>query len=206
MKKLLTALLLSASLLLPMSSAMSADFTYDAKDKAVVMSGPILEGDGDKFIKIYNQNKSSVKVVILDTSPGGLVYEAGKIIDTVMKNDLNTYAREVCISSCALIWLSGKKMYVNKDTFLGAHSIATLSEPPSAKNPHPTSSIDPESMAENGAILARMGFPDSFIFGYVKNIDLKDNKIFDLQKYAEDFGVILLNWPVQPDKKLPENL
>lgn len=89
--------------------------------QTVVISGEIVPGDTEKFLKVTGATKSAL---IILSSPGGSVIESlqiGRLIRskgfvTAVPNDT------LCVSACALIWLAGSPRFGEDRATIGFHA------------------------------------------------------------------------------------
>jgi ATP-dependent protease ClpP protease subunit len=128
-------LTIAMSCLIPCNMTLAAEVSCKKTDKRIDilqneliacvdanLSGPLIKGDSEKFIKFMELNTFIQSVFI--SSPGGSVYEALQIGRYVRENLLVTVQAGPCNSACAFIAVSGARRYF---TSLGVHR-PTLSE------------------------------------------------------------------------------
>jgi len=85
--------------------------------KSIWLRGHIVAGDQDRFRDLIASARS-ISTVHLD-SPGGDIYSAGEIARQIRLAGLSTVvdaSRQVCASSCTIIFVGGvKRIYLNAD-------------------------------------------------------------------------------------------
>jgi len=87
------------------------------KVNVVFISGDIVKGDYEKFIKATKSITNNKSVVLLLDGPGGLLIEAMDIGLEVNKRKYITLAHKgVCASACAYIWLAGERSIIDVDS------------------------------------------------------------------------------------------
>jgi hypothetical protein len=85
----------------------------------IMITGEIVNGDARTFeLKTKNLQRGIVGL----SSPGGLIKEALDIGAQLNTRGFSTTVADVCVSACGLIWLSGKRLYLNNGTKLGFHA------------------------------------------------------------------------------------
>lgn len=115
---------ISAAALFSASAVCAADFynqTLDDGSEAIIISGDIVTGDEERFREL--SVKYPEAVVALSSFGGALVpaLEIGRMIrlrgyTTVVLDG------EVCVSSCALIWVAGERRILSEDALVGFHA------------------------------------------------------------------------------------
>lgn len=87
----------------------------------IYIRGDILEGDGEKFIKLLEISPKASAVDII--SVGGIVVEGLIISEEIFKREMTTYIPKdgICDSLCPIIFLSGKEQIMHSDQLLGFH-------------------------------------------------------------------------------------
>lgn len=117
--------LLFLLLLVPLKPSLAASvYVTNSSSGAlqtVVISGEIVPGDTEKFLKVIGSTKHAL---IILSSPGGSVIESlqiGRLIRskgfvTAVPNDT------LCVSACALIWLAGSPRYGEDRATIGFHA------------------------------------------------------------------------------------
>lgn len=105
--KLLTAI----NLIVASQLGFAADVTMT--DRSFRISGQIVAGDYQKFVKLANQ-KLGARVIL--SSPGGDLNESIKIAELVSRLNLNTEVPkgEICASACFFIWINGERRVARK--------------------------------------------------------------------------------------------
>lgn len=95
---------------------------YEIDKIAVVeMTGEIVEGDGDRFVKLVDSH-DQLSVVL--QSSGGLVSEALQIGAEIRLRNFTTMVitEAKCYSACALIWIAGAKRVMATNAEIGFHA------------------------------------------------------------------------------------
>ncbi|KUO56360.1 MAG: hypothetical protein APF78_06470 [Sphingomonadales bacterium BRH_c3] len=115
---------ISAAASLSASAVCAADFynqTLDDGSEAIIINGDIVAGDEERFREL--SVKYPEAVVALSSFGGALVpaLEIGRMIrlrgyTTVVLDG------EVCVSSCALIWVAGERRILSEDALVGFHA------------------------------------------------------------------------------------
>ncbi len=87
----------------------------------ILIKGDIALGDGDKFERIASTHP---RALVALNSMGGLVQEALRMGANIRMSDMATMVLpgESCYSSCALVWVSGARRYMNDDSIIGFHA------------------------------------------------------------------------------------
>lgn len=102
--------------------ARAATFTVAPGDPPVVIvSGEILPGDGERFA---NQVERLDHAIVALTSPGGSVLSGLRMGQLIRDRGFFTLVpgRSVCASSCGLVWLAGKRRFMEPDARIGFHA------------------------------------------------------------------------------------
>jgi hypothetical protein len=143
-------------IILAASPVRSAEIVMIDND-AIFIDGDILEGDGDKFIKLLDQNPD-VKYVSMH-SYGGLVFEGMQIAFAVNDRQLVTFIAPEgsCDSMCSVIFLSGYNKVMNVKQKLGFHPAYLQWEDGSME-------IDPQSSAYISWWFGKIGIPEKIIW------------------------------------------
>ena len=177
MKLLIYALILLCSH--SKSAEIKTQKSKESNSYIIAISGPIENNDFEIFVnKSFNIKNA---IVLLDSS-GGAVYDSIKIGREIRKKGFYTAVPDntLCASSCALIWLAGKKRFAEDGSFLGFHAAYTH------KN-----GIISESGAGNaliGSYLNDLGLSDRAII-FVTNAPPEGIERLDQEK-AELVGII----------------
>lgn len=136
--------------------------TYSAEivivDKETIfIDGDILEGDGDKFIKLLDENPD-VKYVSMH-SYGGLVFEGMQIAIAVNDRQLVTFITPdgKCDSMCSVIFLSGYNKVMHVEQSLGFHPAYIQWEDGKME-------IDPQTSAYVSWWFGKMGVPEKIVW------------------------------------------
>lgn len=126
MKKLsLTIASLMLSTLAGAADIMSEMASPSDKVNAIVISGEIVKGDYEKFIKASSNIANGKPVIVMLDGPGGSLSDAIDIGLLINKRRYHTLAyKGVCASACAYIWLAGERAIIDKDqnAKVGFHS------------------------------------------------------------------------------------
>lgn len=90
-------------------------------DYSIYISGPIEEGDSEKFYEIA-KSVSSANVFL--NSPGGLVEEGLSIAAETAIRGYNTWVvgNARCASMCSIIWMAGRQRFMGEDTVIKVHA------------------------------------------------------------------------------------
>ncbi|MEP2757504.1 MAG: hypothetical protein ABJP66_00300 [Hyphomicrobiales bacterium] len=101
----------------------AAEFRTSEDRSTISIHGKIESGDYDSFL-LSLQNSPSAKKIILN-SPGGAVWDALRIANSIRKSGLSTEVPSdaVCLSACFYLAISGNDRTVNGE--LGVHQIWT---------------------------------------------------------------------------------
>lgn len=128
--------------------------TPDARP-ALLIKGPIIEGDQYRFDQVWAANPT-VQAVILN-SPGGLILPALHIGETIRRGGLATVVMpgEPCASACGDIWLAGIHRILPEGARVGFHGIYG--------NDGKTLTMTGAGNGLVGAYLARLGYSDSTV-------------------------------------------
>ena len=109
------------------AAARAADVSYSSAQglSFISITGPIVEGDSDKF----NQLAASMTgpVVVALESPGGALLEGLVIGEAIRAKGYSTavFSKSRCASTCGLNWLAGKIRYVGTSGEVGFHAAYT---------------------------------------------------------------------------------
>ncbi|MEW9920483.1 hypothetical protein AB2B41_12780 [Marimonas sp. MJW-29] len=89
--------------------------------QVIMITGPIMKGDGDAFYAIARETP---KAFVLLTSPGGLVEEGIWIAAEIAARGYHTWVLPGagCHSICAVMWVSGARRYMDKDSNISVHA------------------------------------------------------------------------------------
>jgi hypothetical protein len=135
MRKLLLA---SVSALTFVSAGNAAEITNLGKIKdgttIIAISGDIEMGDDEKFSAIIS--KLALPLVVSLSSNGGRVAPAMGIGAIIHTNGYGTFvdAGRHCVSSCAIIWMSGIVRGLSPNAFIGFHSVSVDNNPSGSGN------------------------------------------------------------------------
>lgn len=143
---------------MPKLSAMANDqdwigqqgYTITANGDRLVLRGYFAWGLHDKFVEALRANPQ-IKTVVL-TSPGGHVGVGMRLGAMIKARGLDTYASEMCASSCTLAFVGGARRVLRSGSKLGFHGVEG----------------ENEQMIQNGTVLAtdhlrKAGVADGFI-------------------------------------------
>lgn len=111
----------AALIALPASAAEIRALTVGTT-KALVVSGSLVYGDGEKFERVAATLPKSATVVF--ESPGGNLLAGLKIGETIRSRGMTTVvgANSTCASACAIAWLGGTTRYLSSAGRLGFHA------------------------------------------------------------------------------------
>lgn len=118
MKKLLS---LTLALTVAAAPAFGATFTKTPDFPVLLMRGPIVPGDTDRFMTALAKNK--VSHVALQSVGGDLV-EGLAMAVLIKRLGLGTIATDVCASSCFTMFLAGKEKRSFENSCLGVHHVS----------------------------------------------------------------------------------
>jgi hypothetical protein len=111
----------------PATEAMPDRLTFlsietEAHGPALLLRGPITEGDADRLEAHLAAAEAAPEIVALD-SPGGLVREALRIGRTLRGEALDTLVADgmICVSSCPYVLAGGVARIVGPDAAVGLH-------------------------------------------------------------------------------------
>lgn len=140
---------------------------------AIVLTGDILAGDADRFIRYIDEyfvKKNRLLTAVYLDSNGGLVDEGSKIAALVHRIDVAAVVGDsaVCHSICFLILAASTQRIIGTRAALGVHSTAVDSNQIGGK-----SAEDTLSMAETiklARIYWKYGVPDSVVAAMVATL------------------------------------
>lgn len=132
---------------IPVDEVISGGSGLNEDIRYIVMDGPVEHGDAQRFRAIASD---SDKVTLVLKGPGGLTAEAYQIGAEV---NLRGYAtlvlpETVCLSSCALIWVSGAQRYMSESSVIGFHQVYSGD-----------GIVSGQGNTENGAYLQSLNLP-----------------------------------------------
>ncbi|MGQ7830923.1 surface-adhesin E family protein [Altererythrobacter sp. Z27] len=89
---------------------------------AIMVDGPIEEGDAEKFLALSTLVETDKIVVLYST--GGQLIPAIKIGERIREAGYETVVPDgaKCTSACALIWIAGKKRWLSEKGTIGFHA------------------------------------------------------------------------------------
>lgn len=93
---------------------------------AIYIMGEIVPGDEGTFATAVRSRQASVVYL---NSPGGVVDTAIELGRMVRASGLDTFigrASDGCFSACTLIWLSGRRAIIQRNSYIGFHAANTL--------------------------------------------------------------------------------
>lgn len=95
--------------------------TLDDGTEAILITGNIEQGDEENFRELSIRFKQAI--IALD-SDGGALLPALEIGRMIKLRDYSTIVMDdqVCLSSCALIWMAGKRRILSSDGLVGFHA------------------------------------------------------------------------------------
>ncbi len=104
---------------------LASSMEVSVTETALVLSGPVIEGDIQRFETALAQNPG-VKTVVLRNSWGGHVISGYRIGERIRELGLSTVVSGHCVSSCSRMFLGGKERrfsndYALEQTFVGFH-------------------------------------------------------------------------------------
>ena len=86
---------------------------FKIENNKLLLNGLITGDQVQKFEKILDQNKA-VEFVVLENSLGGTVDGFFGFSNAIKKRNLNTIIRGKCFSTCAYVFLAGKRRFFEK--------------------------------------------------------------------------------------------
>jgi hypothetical protein len=143
----------------PVSSATIKSFPGKHGGVVITLSGPIVPGDSDTFIREVRQATAAGKSVenVQLNSGGGRLAEGVKMAATIKEARISTIVGQgaICASACFLIFAAGDPKFVGDGARVGVHKA-------SDKDGRETvpSGVAPESMAH---FARELGVPSSII-------------------------------------------
>ncbi|MGA7329711.1 MAG: hypothetical protein WBX25_35835 [Rhodomicrobium sp.] len=122
--------------------------------QVIVLAGEIKIGDETRFADLAIGTQSAIVVL---NSPGGSIYPAIEIGKTIRIKGFLTYVADgnECSSSCALIWLGGRRRSMSSRAKIGFHAAYTVSEG--------FASVNGPGNALVGAYVSQLGLPDAAV-------------------------------------------
>lgn len=113
-------LMLIAPLFLLSMGSLASEISFIANAGAILISGPISEGDFLKFEKIVNENTDAKEVVVF--SGGGNLLEAMAMGKLIKSKGFDVRVLGVCASACAnYLFIAGNKKIIQKNTLIAFH-------------------------------------------------------------------------------------
>ena len=96
-----------------------------SRDEIVVVTGVIQAGDHERFIELLD--RVNPDIVAMD-GPGGLIEDALIMAEEIHHRGLKTLVgpHQVCISACAIMFLSGRDKYAGDRSGIGLHAAADI--------------------------------------------------------------------------------
>lgn len=122
MKTRLPVATIMAALSVASANAHAAEISLDSeKPVTITISGMIESGDADRFRSIANANP---RAIVMLESPGGEVATALAIGAMINKAGMTTFvgSQITCASSCALVWLAGRRRVLQQGSRVGFHA------------------------------------------------------------------------------------
>ncbi len=116
------ACLLALASLLAATPARAATFVINAGEPpVVVVSGEIVPGDGERFA---DRVQSLDRAIVALASPGGSVLSGLRMGQLIHDRGFSTLVpdRAVCASACGLVWLAGKRRFMEPEARIGFHA------------------------------------------------------------------------------------
>ena len=125
----LAAGMLVASILATVSESLSAQILYDPTINALIINGPLVEGDFQSFEAELAKAEGTARYSalaggIILNSEGGQVEPAFQIMDVVRQKSLQTVIPKngICFSACAYIFMNGYAPKMHYSAQLGFHA------------------------------------------------------------------------------------
>ena len=118
------ALLFAAFLFLLAQQAGASTVTADLDAATITISGQVVIGDLPRFEDAVLRLGRRKDVVVILSGPGGKMMEGLKIGLRIQERGWATRVEDghVCLSTCAMIWLSGRKRFASSDAHIGFHA------------------------------------------------------------------------------------
>jgi len=93
----------------------------EANQKAILVRGPIEEGDDNRFFEIAEETP---RAIVFLESPGGLVTTGISIAAEIAIRGYTTLVLDGsgCHSICAIIWVAGVRRYMSPDADISVHA------------------------------------------------------------------------------------
>jgi hypothetical protein len=113
---ILAALLLTIAL--PSYAAQIEVYENMGKLPVIGIFGNIEGNDADRFQELSSTLNNAI---VLLKSGGGKIAPAMQIGEAVRAKGYTTVVKDVCASSCALIWLAGSKRFMTPTAHIGLH-------------------------------------------------------------------------------------
>jgi len=116
--KLLTALFAC-------SAATALAMETQVVNENLILSGPVIQGDIDRFEQAV-QTHPEIQVVVLRNSHGGHIQSGYTIGQRIRELGFSTVVSGYCVSSCSRMFLGGKERFFSDDyvlegTYIGFH-------------------------------------------------------------------------------------
>ena len=119
--------------------------------KEVELSGGIKGGISEEFLTVLKA-VNSIEVVHVNLYEGGMVDEAMQLNKIIHEYELSTYVSGECVSACTIVYLGGKKRFLNKHARLGFHTYSV----PGVKD-------EEMNLYESKSFLRKLGIGNNFI-------------------------------------------
>lgn len=160
--------LLAAALSLALAQPAEAmDFTHHVyKGRLAIMAtGSIEEGDGDKFEAFLKTLPAAMldqpRNFVFLGSPGGSITEGLKIGAAIERRHFYTgVIGEQCSSACVLAWAAGERKYTNQGKCIGVHSSIVGVDALAGKMPEVEAKAALENLQDTANIGMAMWFWD----------------------------------------------
>ena len=93
----------------------------DPNQKAILVRGPIVEGDDSRFFEIAEETP---RAIVFLESPGGLVSTGISIAAEIAIRDYTTLVLDGsgCHSICAIMWVAGVRRHMSPDADISVHA------------------------------------------------------------------------------------
>lgn len=170
------------------SPSLSADFEASSNSfyefRVVSVNGPLVYGDFERFKEAVTVSDRAI--IVLD-SLGGKLGPAIKIAEYVRASGFVTYVESggECSSSCSVIWLSGRRKFIEKGGTIGFH--APVQEVAGVQK------LAPEiSHALLGWAFGSLGLPEEVLMRIYENdpIGIKEHDFASLGEMGFDFTTV----------------
>jgi hypothetical protein len=172
---------------------------YRSGYQAVEIKGNIVAGDFDNFGRVVGAMNVGQVRIYLD-SPGGSLVEGFRIGILIHELGYATVAHNMCVSSCANIWLAGSQRWVIPGARIGFHRTFTKSKIGNKE----TRKTDPQGEALQRKYYADIGYTNQNGIDWMLSAGAWDmNWLGDDngRKYNITFGFMSAQAPVLPVRR-----